>query len=51
MNDYLLVFFLSVLCGISIGHDWKVVVLLTLCVIVFKFIVDIVELYLDEPDA
>ncbi len=51
MNDYLLVFFLSVLYGISMGYSVISVALAAMCALVIKFLVEVVELYLDEPDA
>lgn len=51
LNDYLLVFFLSVLSGISIGYSVISVTIAATCALVIKFLVEVVELYLDEPDA
>jgi hypothetical protein len=51
MSDYLLVLFLSVIAGISMGYGWIVVVLTAQLVMVLKFVVEVVEIYLDEPDA
>jgi len=51
LNDYLLVFFISILSGISMGYRLMVVALAATCAMVFKFLFDVVELYLDEPDA
>ncbi len=51
LNDYLLVFFLSVLYGISTGYSAISVIIATTCALAIKFLVEFVELYLDEPDA
>jgi hypothetical protein len=51
LNDYLLVFFLSVLSGISIGYSVISVAIAATCALVIKFLVEVVELYLDEHDA
>ena len=51
MNDYLLIFFLSVLSGISMDYSVISVTIAATCALVIKFIVEVVELYLDEPDA
>lgn len=51
LNDYLLVFFLSVLSGLSMGYGWISVVLIAQLAMVLKFVFEVVELYLDEPDA
>ncbi len=51
LNDYLLVFFLSVLSGISIGYSVISVTIAATCALVIKFLVEVVELYLDEHDA
>ena len=51
LNDYLLVFFLSVLYGISTGYSFVSVALAATCALVIKFLVEVVELYLDEHDA
>ena len=51
MNDYLLIFFLSVLSGISMGYSVISVAIAATFALVIKFLVEVVELYLDEPDA
>lgn len=51
LNDYLLIFFLSVLSGISMGYSVISVAIAATFALVIKFLVEVVELYLDEPDA
>ena len=51
MNDYLLVFFLSVLYGISTCYSVISVTIAATFALVIKFLVEVVKLYLDEPDA
>lgn len=51
MIDYLLVFFLSVMSGISMGYSFASVVLLSQFAMVLKFVFEFVEMYFDEPDA
>ena len=51
MNDYLLIFFLSVLSGISMDYGVIHVAIAATFALVIKFLVEVVEMYLDEPDS